>query len=59
VVDMMRLQFEASAWTFTGSSADVRRSNYQNTTFQFSGNTTSELWTNIRSGDNFNYVKYQ
>lgn len=38
MVDMTRLQFAASASNVTGSSADVRRSIYQN--------TTSELWTN-------------
>jgi len=29
----------------------------QNATFLFSGNTTSELGTNIHTGDNFVYVK--
>lgn len=49
MVDMTRLQFAASASNVTGSSADVRRSIYQN--------TTSELWTNTIPGDNFGYVK--
>lgn len=50
MVEMTRLQFAGSASNVTGSSADVRRSVYQN--------TTSELWTNTIPGDNFDYVKY-